>query len=72
MFRRTYKNGKMSLFNQYVIREFDGKRIDIGNQTCDVFLSPIGRIEMFIKEYGYVKAIINGQKHDIDSLYFYE
>jgi hypothetical protein len=71
MFRRNYKNGRMSLFNQYAILE-DGKRMDIGNKVGIDPLSPLGRIEMFIKEYGYIKAIVKGEKYFIDELYFYE
>jgi hypothetical protein len=73
MIARTYRNGKLSLFKRSAVRGYDGTKIHIGDVCYDVFMDfPIGRIECFIIHYGYINALVNGLRYDIDSLYFDE
>lgn len=72
MFKREYKNGKLTLFNNKAVRGYDGRELLINETTySDVFVDmPLGRIERFIIQDGYIKAIVKGVRYDIDSLYF--
>lgn len=65
----NYRNGKLHWLRKRAKREFDGSEFRINQQVFDIFQKPVGRIEKFITEYDYVRAIIKGEKVDIDELY---
>lgn len=68
--RRRFKNGVMSLFKSYCVRSYDGEIFRLNDYVYDVLqIKPLGRIEKFISQYGYIKAIVNGNSIDIDNIH---
>lgn len=67
----NYRNGKLHWLRKKAKRGYDDKEFRKDQWCFDVFgQKPIGRIEQFVTDCDYIKAVIKGSKIDIDDLYF--